>query len=451
MSILPLEWVLIVKYNKSAHRAIYGRLPGTTYSKDYIQLYKGEFVEEISDLFGLNAGIQDKVDVVYKWPGGEVGGLIQLVSADRPHLAWRTNDAPQAWKMSLSPGPPAVQTIFGNPGHKDSDSADAEFDAIFDRGDGQPYLLVAKMKGEDAALHVRAYIANPSPTFEFASTSLLPSPVRSVIDSISGNRAGAWQRFSSDGVAPTNRIKELIESAASGPELDAFVSGLNSADASALREYLENPGTGLFFDTEKNHGAWLAAPPALSASQQKQLLDDLNSLSGPPPTPTDPLGPDESEGEEDAEGEGDFLERIENEDYAVSDLLVSAKSRGSAQRAFSKKVKQNYGYRCAITGITEKSFLVGAHIVPWGADESIRLDPTNGICLSVLVDKAFEFGFIEVDDDLKVRVISERFSDKTLLKELMNYDGATLYIPADYSPKREYLERRRAMNKEKKA
>ena len=62
--------------------------------------------------------------------------------------------------------------------------------------------------------------------------------------------------------------------------------------------------------------------------------------------------------------------------------------------SFQKRIKQNYSYRCAITGIKTKDFLVVTHIIPWHENEFIRLDPSNGICLSLFLAKAFKKGFI---------------------------------------------------------
>ncbi len=77
--------------------------------------------------------------------------------------------------------------------------------------------------------------------------------------------------------------------------------------------------------------------------------------------------------------------------YAVSDKTATAKTRGSAQRAFANAVKRNAGYRCVVTGIRTRPFLVASHIVPWSEDELIRLDPANGLCLSTLVDRALRW------------------------------------------------------------
>ena len=113
---------------------------------------------------------------------------------------------------------------------------------------------------------------------------------------------------------------------------------------------------------------------------------------------------------------------------------------------FAGSVKSNYGYRCAVTGIATKEFLDAAHIVPWGDDPSIRWGPSNGICLSLIVDKAFEEGFLTIEDDLTVRVVRERIKeDAALLSLLEPHDGKKLNAPTSEPPKPEYLQRRRQL------
>ncbi|GAB3141704.1 HNH endonuclease [Marisediminicola antarctica] len=140
-----------------------------------------------------------------------------------------------------------------------------------------------------------------------------------------------------------------------------------------------------------------------------------------------------------------FREAIEHEQYGVSDRYATSKSRGSAQRAFAEAVKRNYGYRCAITGISTRAFLVASHIVPWAEDESIRLDPSNGICLSTLVDRAFDTGFLSISGHLRVVVDRERVArDPALEAVLVPLDGKLLEAPSAAPPRPEHLARRRA-------
>lgn len=135
--------------------------------------------------------------------------------------------------------------------------------------------------------------------------------------------------------------------------------------------------------------------------------------------------------------------QVESGNYNVSDHYVTSKTRGSAQRAFARRVKANYEYRCAITGISTPEFLVASHIVPWSEDETIRLDPSNGICLSTLVDRAFDTGFLRIDEELAVRLDTSRLhTDPALRSVLESLEGTALRLPLRDTPKAEYVRRR---------
>lgn len=137
-----------------------------------------------------------------------------------------------------------------------------------------------------------------------------------------------------------------------------------------------------------------------------------------------------------------FAERITAADYTVEDRYAPAKTRGSAQRAFADAVKKNYGFRCAITGIATRAFLVGSHIIPWAEDETARLDPSNGICLSTFVDRAFDTGYLLIDENRVVHVEKDLIDDEALLDALLPYDGQLLAVPISGAPDPEYLRRR---------
>lgn len=141
-----------------------------------------------------------------------------------------------------------------------------------------------------------------------------------------------------------------------------------------------------------------------------------------------------------------FNQQMQQNNYEVPDSLATVKVRGSAQKAFSDAVKKNYEYKCAVTGIETRSFLVASHIVPWSQDSTIRLDPANGICLSLLIDRAFENGYLVVNDDLTIRVDSDRIgSDAALRESLMPYDTKTIRAPLSHVPEASYLQRRRQL------
>jgi hypothetical protein len=212
----------------------------------------------------------------------------------------------------------------------------------------------------------------------------------------------------------------------------------------ALTSYLRHPGHGLFFDPTQNHDAWLQPAP-LSKQVAASVDDLLQTLEA-----RFPAVPEGDAAAETLEADPDeveaFREQIEQKSYEVADSTATIKTRGSAQRAFAEAVKSNYGYRCAITGIVTKDFLVASHIVPWSEDPTVRLDPSNGICLSVLVDRAFEKGHLLIEDDLTIRIDWVRVgNDHALRSELAPYDGQKLRAAAKEASRPEYLQRRRAL------
>lgn len=448
MSALPVEWVLVVFYGVSAHRATYGRLRGKekdhSYTKDYIQLLKrDDFFNELASVFpDIMTG---SAALTYKWPNGSATGALVKRSADRPHLKWETSlGAPQAWKMSTAPSGSTAETIPGDPTHTKIVDAEAEYEKLASRGAGQPYLIAVKLRDEPNTLHLRAYLKAPSKKFAWADIKNVPASIQRVADKTSQRPACACSTFQSSGIAPTSEVSAALSQLTASKNTSAVTESLDSETASALVAYLNSPGAGLFFDPARNHDAWLqlAAPDEQLSASSNALLEMLEARF-----PAESKGDAAAEVlEVSAEEVEAFKEQIANKDYEVPDSYATAKTRGSAQKAFADEVKANYSFRCAVTGISKKEFLIASHIVPWSADQSIRLDPANGICLSLLVDKAFEKGYLLIDDNLIVRVDYEKIGDDESLREhLSHYHERQLQEPSANPPKPDYLQRRRAL------
>ena len=139
----------------------------------------------------------------------------------------------------------------------------------------------------------------------------------------------------------------------------------------------------------------------------------------------------------------EYQQRLEASTYAVEDKEVTALTRGSAQKTFAQNVKSNYGWTCAVTGIATRAFLVASHIVPWSEDSTIRLDPSNGICLSTFVDRAFDAGFLEITLEGHTRVRWENVDDDAAFRvALGDIDGVELTKPKDALPDPMKLARR---------
>ena len=447
MAAQPVEWVLVVYYGPAAHQATYGRKVGRGgYSKDYIQLSRTKkFLDEVANLFSVTASATASVPLTYQWPAATTSGAFVFKSADRPHLKWETSSgAPQVWKMTLAPSDATPETIPGDPSHLEFADAENEFELLASRGAGQPYLVAIKLRDEPRTLHLRAYLKNPSESYAWADLGLVPQEVQTLAAKTSQKSALEWSLFQSGGTVPSSRVENALSQLVASKDRTAVIDALDMETGRALTNYLRRPGHGLFFEPTKNHDAWLQPtplPPLVAAS----VDDFLQTLEAR--FPAVPQGDAAAETlEADSDEVEAFREKIEQKSYEVADSTATIKTRGSAQKAFAGSVKANYEYRCAITGVVTKDFLVAAHIVPWSEDQSIRLDPSNGICLSLIVDRAFEKGYLQIEDDLTIRIDWSRVGDDQALRsQLEPYDGQKLSAPAKEAPQPEYLQRRRAL------
>lgn len=447
MAAQPVEWVLVVYYGPAAHQATYGRqVHAGGYSKDFIQLSrKKKFLDEVANLFSVTASATGSVPLTYQWPAGNTSGAFVFKSADRPHLKWETSlGAPQVWKMTPVPSDATPETIPGDPSHLDFAAAEKEFELLASRGAGQPYLMAIKLRDEPRTLHLRAYLKNPSVDFSWADLGLVPQEIQTLATRTSQRSALAWSLFQSGGTVPGPKIEKSLSQLITVKKRMSVINALDIDTGRALSSYLRSPGHGLFFDPTQNHDAWQqpAPLPAKIATSINDLLEILEARfpgmpEGDAAAETIEADPDQVEA---------FLEQIEQKSYEVADSTATVKTRGSAQKAFAGAVKANYGYRCAITGMVTKDFLVASHIVPWNKDQSIRLDPSNGICLALLVDRAFEKGHLLIEDDLTIRINWDKVGkDQALRSQLEPYDGQKLRVPKYGAPRPEYLRRRRAL------
>lgn len=113
------------------------------------------------------------------------------------------------------------------------------------------------------------------------------------------------------------------------------------------------------------------------------------------------------------------------------------------QDYFRTIVLSNYSNNCAITGISIPDLLIASHIKPWSKDEKNRLNPTNGICLSATLDKAFDKGLITINNDFKIIFSSKlkKFSKEQFFEnELQRFENQKIFLPIKFLPNEEFLE-----------
>ncbi len=127
-------------------------------------------------------------------------------------------------------------------------------------------------------------------------------------------------------------------------------------------------------------------------------------------------------------------------DYAGSNKTIQSKAR-IGQGFFRKVVLSAYNNRCCITGLALPRLLVASHIIPWRADAENRLNPRNGLALSVLHDKAFDIGIITIDKDMTVKVSQKNsiIGDSFYNKAILSFDGKPISLPEKFQPNTDFL------------
>ena len=76
--------------------------------------------------------------------------------------------------------------------------------------------------------------------------------------------------------------------------------------------------------------------------------------------------------------------------------------------------------------------LVASHIKPWGAFEELRLNPSNGLCLSSIHDAAFDAGYITLDEKLAIILspkLRQYFPQPILEQNFAPFEGQPIRLP----------------------
>lgn len=113
---------------------------------------------------------------------------------------------------------------------------------------------------------------------------------------------------------------------------------------------------------------------------------------------------------------------------------------------FRNTVLASYENRCALTGMAIPQLLIASHIIPWSEDESRRADPTNGLCLNALHDKAFDFHLITFDEDYRLVVSSVLKRGDVVEFQAANFaslEGKRLHMPHRFLPDPKAIEAHR--------
>lgn len=135
---------------------------------------------------------------------------------------------------------------------------------------------------------------------------------------------------------------------------------------------------------------------------------------------------------------------IEVNDFSETITEKSAITKARLKQSFFRKtILASYNNTCCITGMNIPELLVASHIVPWSENKELRLNPTNGLCLNAIHDRAFDKGLMTITPDYKI-VFSERLKDAnshiSIKLHLLNYEGKKIQPPERFHPSKDYLE-----------
>lgn len=151
-----------------------------------------------------------------------------------------------------------------------------------------------------------------------------------------------------------------------------------------------------------------------------------------------------------------ILSRIENKDIVVvanidldnlppGKVKISVVKQRIGQNFFRSAVLNAYESRCCITGITIDTLLVASHIKPWKHSDvkTERTNPTNGLCLNALHDKAFDQGLISINKNFEIMVSNKLKHDHLDLitkNWIVSFEGQKIETPHKFLPDAQFIE-----------
>lgn len=147
------------------------------------------------------------------------------------------------------------------------------------------------------------------------------------------------------------------------------------------------------------------------------------------------------------DGEGESNE----EDISVTDYTGETRQAivqlRIKQRFFRRAVLSSYRTCCCISGVSDERLLVASHIVPWSVDKSNRLNPSNGLCLSAIHDRAFDGGLFTLSNDWRVILSTQMQAtkDEFLKRTFLAVEGKQIELPDRFVPDQKFLAHHRNM------
>ena len=131
---------------------------------------------------------------------------------------------------------------------------------------------------------------------------------------------------------------------------------------------------------------------------------------------------------------GDILKNVSLADDSETTVRIG-------QSFFRNSVLSAYNFKCCVTGLSAPKLLIASHIIPWSVDAANRLNPRNGLCLSMLHDKAFDIGIMAIAPDMTIMISKkDNYSNDAFFSaSLLSYDGKPMALPDKFAPTLDFL------------
>ncbi len=107
------------------------------------------------------------------------------------------------------------------------------------------------------------------------------------------------------------------------------------------------------------------------------------------------------------------------------------------QSFFRDAVLSSYGYTCTVCGIDLPELLTASHIIPWSKEVARRADPSNGLSLCTLHDRAFDRGLFTLDNSFQILLSSKakRTTDSKMQQTAFwEVEGQAIILPKRFLP-----------------
>lgn len=138
-----------------------------------------------------------------------------------------------------------------------------------------------------------------------------------------------------------------------------------------------------------------------------------------------------------------FEDILKGTEHLMGEYKIREVKTRVNQDVFRDIVIANYEGKCAVTGIDIQPLLLASHIIPWSENEQERLNPENGICLSAFYDRAFDKGYIGINEEFEILVSSQLKKKEHAdyyTKHFEPIKGMRINMPSKYYPKKDCLQ-----------